>query len=426
VEQESTIDTPLAKPKIAAGDSGSIGRGARSLRNRRILYVTHRLPYPPAGGAKVRAFHSIRHLAAHNTVTVAAPVRDAEEAEAARELAKLCAGVLTAPIGRTRALAQALWQAGTARPASLGYFHAPVLARRIASFLQREPVDLIVVHCSAVAHYVEKLGTSPKVLDFVDMDSRKWLDYSRVTGFPKNLVHAWEGWTLGRRERRLARQFDLSVVATAQEADTLRALAGEVPSAVVRNGVDLAFFHPSRTPYAPDRICFIGRMDYFPNEQAMVAFCRDVLPRIQARRPRARLTIVGADPTPAVWSLARQPGVEVTGSVEDVRPYVWRAAVTVAPLQLARGTQNKILESMAMGVPVVASDLAARGVDAVPGEHLLAATTPAETAEMVLRLLEDPAERARLGAAGRALVAARYSWSTTLRDLEACLADCLA
>jgi hypothetical protein len=167
-------------------------------------------------------------------------------------------------------------------------------------------------------------------------------------------------------------------------------------------------------------------MDYFPNEQAMVGFCRDVLPRLQAQRPGLRLSIVGADPGPRVRALAELENVEVTGRVADVRPYVQRAALTVAPLLIARGTQNKILESLAMGVPVVASGLACRGVDAEIGRDLLRADGPEETAREVLRLLDHPPTRARLAAAGRRLVERRYSWTATMADLDTRLAAALA
>jgi len=387
----------------------------------RVLYLTHRLPYPPSGGARVRAFHSLRHLAARNSVTVAAPVRDADEAVAAEALAGLGHRVLTAPLGRGRALTQAAWRAGTARPASTGYFHAPGLVRQVRALLRREAVDLIVVHCSAVGDYVADIAGIAKVLDFVDMDSCKWRDYSRVTGPPHRLVHAWEARTLRRAEARLARSFDLSLVATRAEAESLAEIAGPVPHAVVRNGVDLDYFHPGGGAPEPERLCFLGRMDYFPNVQAMVDFCREVLPRVQAVRPGARLSIVGAAPTPAVRALARLPGVEVTGSVADVRPHVWRSAVSVAPLKLARGTQNKVLEAMALGVPVVASGLAARGIEATPGTHLLRADGPAETAAAILDLLDDGAARARMARAARAHLKIRYAWSSALADLDTAL-----
>lgn len=389
-----------------------------------ILYLTHRFPYPPAGGAKVRAFHCIQRLAERNRVTVAAPLRDDEEAAAAEELKGMVAGVLTAPIRPVQAVAQLVGGSALLRSASVGYFYSPRLARLIRAHLSETKVDLIIVHSSAVAHYVAGADV-PKVLDFVDMDSRKWLDYSRHKRLPLSLGYALEGHSLGRTEAGLARRFDMNLVATAFERDTLRELAGDVPAAVVRNGVDLEFFAPGDGHYDPERVCFIGRMDYFPNEQAVETFCRDSLPAIRRERPNAQVQIVGAAPTSAVRALARLEGVEVTGTVPDVRPYVRTSAVTVAPLAIARGTQNKILESMAMGVPVVASALAARGVDAEPGQHLLTGATPSEIAEQTLRVLGDPEERARLSRAGRERVAERHNWSATLDAFETRLATLL-
>ncbi|MBK1696021.1 TIGR03087 family PEP-CTERM/XrtA system glycosyltransferase [Rhodovibrio salinarum] len=396
------------------------------LQGQRILYVTHRFPYPPNDGARVRAFHAIRHLARANAVTVAAPLRG-DEADQIAALEALGVRVIAAPIPRAAGLMRTCLSAGLGRSASRGYFDQPSLRRQLRTLAENGNFDLAVVHCSAVAPYVCELPIPFKVLDYVDVDSAKWLDYRPFATPAKRLLYTLEGRSLGRLERAMARRFDLCLSTTAFEDATLQALAATtrgrpIASAVVRNGVDLEFFHPSPAPYDPDRICFLGRMDYFPNEQAMVRFCADVLPRLRAERPNLQLTIVGADPGPGVRALAQLPGVEVTGRVQDVRPYVWRSAATVAPLLIARGTQNKILESMAMGVPVVASELAGRGVQAVPGEHLLTAATPADTAEAVLSLLRTPGERARLATSARALVERDYSWTTTLAEFDARLA----
>jgi hypothetical protein len=405
----------------AAGTAAAAS--AARLVGHRVLYVTHRMPYPPHGGARVRAYHCVRHLARHNAVTVAAPVRDAADATAARALAQVDGvRVLSAPIGRGRALAQALWCAARGRPASMGHFDAPGLSAAIRDAHADAPFNLAIVHSSAVAPYVDALDGPMKVLDFVDMDSCKWRDYAAVAGFPRRVVYAREGTSLRRAEAELAARFDLCLTATEHEAASLREIAGDVPHAVVRNGVDLDYYTPGDGDYDPDTICFVGRMDYLPNVRAMVRFCRDVWPRVRAHRPDGRLLIVGAAPTRAVRALSRVPGVTVTGGVPDVRPYVRRAAATVVPLDIARGTQNKILESMAMGVPVIASTVAARGVDAVPGTHLL--TVCSETA-MVMRIgdvLAAPATRSGLATAARAWVREHASWETTLTMFDSDLA----
>ncbi len=394
------------------------------IAGKRILYVTHRFPFPPAGGARVRAYHSIRHLAARNAVTVAAPVRDAEEAAAVAGLEAEGVEVLAAPISRSRAAVQSLAHAATGRPASMGYFRAPRLVRDVARWIAARSPDLIVVHCSSVAPWVAR-ARLPKVLDFVDMDSGKWRDYASFSAAPKSLVYRWEARTLARAEARLARAFDLSLVTTEFERESLRAIAGDVPAMVVRNGVDLDYFRPLGEARDPHLICFVGRMDYLPNARAMIRFCREVMPRIRNTLPQARLRIVGAAPGPDVRALAALPGVEVTGTVDDVRPHVGRAALTVAPLTIARGTQNKVLESMAMGVPVVASTLAARGVDMEPGEHLLVADAPADLAEAVLSLLQNETKRAALAQAALERVTAIYPWSESQRAFEEALSRVL-
>jgi hypothetical protein len=422
----TTTQALAPSPRPQAPPSADDETPAAGVRGRRILYVTHRFPYPPSDGARVRAFHAIRHLARHNAVTVAAPLRDGEAARLA-ELEAHGVRVEALEIGRLAGLARTCLSAGLGRSASRGYFDQPALRRRLRELARAQAFDLAVVHCSAVAPYVADLPIAFKVLDYVDVDSAKWLDYRPFARGPKRLLYALEGRSLGRLERAMARRFDLCLSTTDFEDRTLQALAASSPgrpvaSAVVRNGVDLDYFHPGCEAYDPDRICFLGRMDYFPNEQAMVRFCDEVLPRLQAARPGLGLSIVGANPTPRVRALAELPGVVVTGRVADVRPYVRRAAATVAPLLIARGTQNKILESMAMGVPVVASDLAARGVQATPGEHLLSAGTPEDMARAVLSVLQDPRERARLAIAARALIERDYSWASTLAAFDAALA----
>ena len=400
--------------------------GPRILEGRRILYLAHRFPYPPVGGAKVRACYTLRRLAEANHVTVAAPVRDAAEAAAARELADLGVQVETAMMPRPAALLRTVISAITLRTASAGYFQAPALARRVRRLLRTEPFDLAIVHSSSVAPYIEDVQGVVKVLDFVDMDSQKWRDYCAHVALARRPVYALEWLTLARLERRLARRFDLNVTATAFEADSLHEIAGAVPSAVVSNGVDLQYFQPSGAPVDDRLVCFTGRMNYLPNVQGMRAFCLAVWPQVRARVPDARLRIVGAAPGPAIRALHGRDGIEVTGTVPDVRPYVRDAGCAVAPLQIARGTQNKVLEAMAMGIPVVASSLAARGVDARAGTDLLVADAPQDTAEAISRLLTEPRLRGRLAEAGRARVAAHHDWSTTLDTLERRLADLLA
>lgn len=384
----------------------------------RILFVCHRFPFPPTRGGKIRPFNIIRHLHQRHEVTVASPVRSAEELEAGAGLANHCSRVITDTMSAPAALARMVARLPTPSPSSMGYFYSPELARRIGREVERTRFDLIFVHCAFVAPYVADIPFAKKVLDFGDMDSQKWLAYAKARAFPLSLGYHIEGVKLRRAEARLARKFDLCTCTTLAELKVLERYHVGVPVGWFPNGVDAEYFRPDRVAHRPDSLCFVGRMNYYPNQECILAFCRESLPLIRARRPGVTLTIVGAAPSRQIRELGRLPGVTVTGAVPDVRPYVQASAVSVAPLRIARGTQNKILETMAMGIPTVASVAAAKGVDAEPGRHLLTASTPEEYADAVLRLLEDPAEWRRVSLAARARVLSHHSWERSMELLD--------
>jgi sugar transferase (PEP-CTERM/EpsH1 system associated) len=385
----------------------------------RILYVCHRFPFPPRRGGKIRPFNMIRHLTASgHQVTVASLARSAQEAEDGRGITAHCAHYEVAQVRALAQMARMVVRLPTPTPSSMGYFYSPVLASRIRDLLARERFDLVFVHCSSAAQYVADVQGVPKILDFGDMDSQKWLEYARYKPFPLSAGYWLEGKKLEREERRLARGFDMCTATTRAEWETLERYDTATPTDWFPNGVDSDYFRPAEEPHDPDAISFVGRMDYYPNEQCMLDFCANVLPRLRQRRPNLRLSIVGADPVPSVRKLAELPGVTVTGSVPDVRPYIRRSAAMVAPLNIARGTQNKILEAMAMGVPVVTSPAAAGGVDAVQQEHFLVANDHAEQCAALLRVLEDAQERRRLALAGRARVLSHHAWPASMRRLD--------
>ena len=397
----------------------------------RVLFACHRVPFPPKRGGKIRPFNIIRHLHEQgHEVTVASLARSRAELEEAEGLAAHCSHRLVEVVEDRVAWPRMVAWLPTTRPSSFGYFHSPRLHRRIrghSSFprggKQECPYDLVFVHCSSAAPYVLDVPATVKVLDYGDMDSQKWREYSQHKPFPLSAGYWLEAVKLERMERRLASYFDLATCTTRAEMETLRALGAAGPTDWFPNGVDAGYFQPATTPYEPDLVSFVGRMDYFPNQQGVLRFCADVLPELQRRRPGTRFEIVGADPSPEIRALGQLPGVTVTGSVPDVRPYVTRAALTVAPLEIARGTQNKILESMAMGVPVVCSRQAVGGVDAVPGEHLLACDTREDFVEATLAILQSADRRAQLAAAGRARVLSNHSWAASMRRVDALIAS---
>ena len=392
----------------------------------KILYICHRFPFPPKRGGKIRPFNMIKHLASTHEVTVASLARSPAEAREGAGIAPYCARYEMAEVRNPVQVGRMLLRIPTPSPSSMGYFYSSVLERRVRELIARERFDLIFVHCSSVAQYVTGVQGIPKILDFGDMDSQKWLEYARYKPFPLSAGYLLEGRKMERAEKRLATQFDMCTATTRAEWETLEGYRTGVATDWFPNGVDSGYFAPSAEPYDADTLCFVGRMDYYPNQECMFDFCANVLPRIRARRPQAKLLIVGADPSSAVKKLEDLPGVTVTGSVPDVRPYLRRSALMVAPLNIARGTQNKILEAMAMGVPVVTSRIAAGGVDAVAGEHFAVASTPDEHAQAILRITGDPTERQRLAVAGRERMLLQHAWNRSMRRLDGIIEHCLS
>jgi len=391
----------------------------------KILYVCHRFPFPPKRGGKIRPFNMIRHLSRAHEVTVASLVRSEQEAREGGGLAQYCTHYEMVRVSDSMQTLRMIARLPTRTPSSMGYFYSAKLAQKIRELLRQTRFDLIFVHCSSVAQYVENDRSTPKILDFGDMDSQKWLEYAHYKPFPLSLGYRLEGRKLEQEERRLASRFDLCTATTRAEWETLEAYATGVRSDWFPNGVDGEYFAPSAEAHEPDTVVFVGRMDYYPNQECMADFCAKVLPRLQAARPGLKLMIVGADPSPAVRRLGSLQGVTVTGSVPDVRPYLRRATLMVAPLNIARGTQNKILEAMAAGTPVVTSRVAAGGVDASSPEHFLVASAPEEYVGAILRIIDDPAERRRLSLAGRERMLSHHNWERSMQRLDGIIARCL-
>ena len=386
----------------------------------KILFLCHRLPYPPQRGGKIRPFNMIRHLAVSHEVTVATLARTPDELAAGQELRRYChdlhVGRIYKPVGWARFALYGMSRA----PATFGYFYSPELARTVRKLLDTGDFDAIVVHCSSMGPYVAGHSACRKVMDFGDADSEKWLEYARTATFPLSQAFRLEGRKVRRYEAWLGKQFDACSVNAPRERDVL---AGYVrsPISVIPNGVDLEYFEPtpaSGRGYDPNRIVFTGNMSYRPNVDAVQYLTKDVLPRIRQAIPDVQLYIVGMDPTPAVKRLADDGRVVVTGRVADIRPYFESAAVAVAPLRVARGLQNKVLEAMAMRVPVVASSAAFAGISATAGRDLAVADDADAFSRAVATLLRDRAVRERYAAAGRACVEANHNWSRLLQRLE--------
>jgi sugar transferase (PEP-CTERM/EpsH1 system associated) len=262
----------------------------------------------------------------------------------------------------------------------------------------------------------------PAVIDLIDVDSQKWLDYAEADRGPRAWLYRTEGCRLRRLERGIADWARAVTLVSEAEAELYHRSCPGASAHAISNGVDLDAFRPGPGPLAGEQGCvFVGALDYRPNVDGAIWFSREVWPEIRRHHPRATLALVGRRPTPAVRRLAEQPGIEVVGQVPDVRPYVAKAAVALAPLRIARGIQNKVLEALAMGKAVVASPQALVGLRAQPGVHALAASTPREWADAVSRLLENESLRQQLGSAGRRYVEDHHRWDTCLEPFATLL-----
>lgn len=394
----------------------------------RLLFLAHRIPYPPDKGEKIRAWHMLEHLARDWTVDLGCLVDDPADARHLSVLHDCCAEVHAAPVTRNGRIARTLLGTRPGQPLSLAWFREPSLARWVRAGLETRRYDAVMVYSSAMAAYIPPRPDGPlQILDMVDVDSEKWRAYAATTEGPKRLVWAREARTLLAFERRAAAQFDRTLLVSAQEAQTFATLAPEVASRIdwLENGVDVARFSPQNdwpNPFEArsPAIVFTGTMDYRPNIEAVNFFAKEVMPRLALLAPSPHLHIVGANPSPAVQALAELPRVHVTGSVPDTRPYLAHAAVAVAPLRIARGIQNKVLEAMAMARPVVASPEAYEGVHAVAGRDLLVADGAEAMTAAIMQVLAG--EMPGLGTAARAAILARHDWKATLMRLDGILA----
>lgn len=384
-----------------------------------ILFVCHRFPFPPHRGGKIRPFHMVRHLAEKHRVVVATLAHSEEELAQGSDLQKHCSEVIAEVVPSPKRWMRAASALPTSKASSARYFWSARLQRKIRELASRMPIDAVIVHCAFVADYVREIRAPFRMLDYGDLDSRKWSDYARCRSFPLSAGYALEAHKLQHIERTLAGEFDQCSVTAEGELQSYRELGVPTPCQVIPNGVDAEYFHfcGDRAQHS-DVIVFLGRMDYFPNIDGILHFVKDVFPLVRSRNPAAQLRIVGSNPVPPIMALNQLPGISVTGLVPDVRPYVQDAAVAIAPLRIARGTQNKVLECMAMGVPVVASPQAAKGVQAFPDRDLLVGHTPNQFADHVIRLLSNTELRMRIAEAGRKQVLSAHSWAASMKLLD--------
>ncbi len=386
----------------------------------KVLYLCHRVPYPPNKGEKIRAFHQLIALSERHEVdlfTLADRRSDFDHQDA---LARYCRQVKIAGINPISSRLRSLPFLVTGVPLTVPYFYSAELHRSVRNALSSRSYDRVFIYCSAMAQYIDEENEIPVVADLVDVDSDKWEQYAKFSAFPISSIYRREARCLREYERRLCERASSTLLTTEREAHLMREICPGARIRVISNGVDTEYFKrigkPSGSPAAP-AVVFTGDMSYFPNEAAVTYFAREVFPAIRKSIANVRFLIVGRDPTNKVRQLQKLEGVEVTGPVPDVRPYLERAQVSVAPFSLSAGIPNKILEAMAFGLPVVGTACAVQGLSPQVAATVDIAGNAEEFARKTVCLLSDPELARSKGAESRRRVAAAYQWSRSIRQL---------
>jgi len=453
----------------------------------KILYIAHRIPYPPNKGDKIRSFNEIKYLSQRHEIHLACLADDPKDLKYENDLKDFCKTTNVILINPKLAKLKSSIGLISTKPLSVSYFYSRKLQQTVDHLLSTNDYDAIFCFSSPMAEYVfksrllvssclkldkslvsgspvtsdQKLASRNQklIMDFVDVDSDKWAQYSKYARFPKSWIYALEGRRLADYERNVAENFDHSIFVTDSEVKIFKNRNPHIKNiTAISNGVDIDYFSPNylhqestidQRPSANERgsstitqhpatinqqqssitqppasslqqpvIVFTGAMDYYANVDGVVWFTKEILPLIKKQIPEIRFYIVGSNPTKEVLSLSDNNDVTVTGYVPDSREYLNKATVVVVPLRIARGIQNKILEAMAMGIPVVATPQAFEGIEAKPGRDLILGEDVEKVAEGVIKLIKKVSLRKSLGDNARRIIEKNYCWAKNLEKLD--------
>lgn len=393
-----------------------------------LLFLCHRIPFPPNKGDKIRSFNILKQLAGQYDIYLAAFVDDDNDWQYETDLQPYCKDMSLLPLNPLWGKVRGLLGMVFGKPISLPYFFSRRLQQWVNTTIRSVGIKKAFVYSSAMAQYIEKATLDKRVADFVDVDSDKWRQYAQKTANPiMKLVYQWEYRTLAAYEKKITSAFDAITLVSEDEAAFFKAqlpaqLAAKVDA--FPNGVDGEFFNPDRCgprPLEDPYLVFTGAMDYWANVDAVLWFVEQVWPVIHKQHPALKFAIVGGNPTDKVKALARQDNILVTGRVEDIRPYIKHAQLAVAPLRIARGIQNKVLEAMAMQQAVVMTNMAAEGIRLPANQQLLVTDEADLFAASCLEMLSEPEKTAALGQENREWIASHYQWQAVIEKLAAVL-----
>lgn len=390
--------------------------------------LTHRFPYPPNSGDRIRSYNLLRFLAERYRVSLGCTIDEPVSDEQLEHLNEICEQVYTAPLGGLARKAHAVAAFARGKSLTEGMFRSSALQDRVLRWQYREPFDAAVVFCSSMFPYVDHpdFHSTPNIVDLVDVDSEKWQQMSRESVVGKRLLFGLEAKRVRKLERRIADRATSIVLVSNSEAELFRrAVAPAASVHGISNGVDTEYFRasdqaqsPRDIPHtAPLRLVFTGVLSYAPNVEGICWFCEQVFPGVRSAI-NVELAIVGRNPNARVQSLDTIDGVTVVGEVPDVRPYLHQSDIAISPLKLARGIQNKVLEAMACELPVIVTTPSAEGIEAITGQHFIIADTAEQWREAIAELAKEPARRRSIGIQARQLVRSQYSWPARLQNFR--------
>ncbi|GGD69070.1 TIGR03087 family PEP-CTERM/XrtA system glycosyltransferase [Lacimicrobium alkaliphilum] len=393
-----------------------------------LLFLCHRIPFPPNKGDKIRSFNILKQLSDKYDIYLAAFVDDDNDWQYEKDLQPYCKEVLLVRLHPLRGKIKGLSGMLFGKPISLPYFHSSRIQQWVKQIIDSAEIKKGFVYSSAMAQYIEDVQLDKRVADFVDVDSDKWRQYANNTANPLlKLVYNWESRTLASYEKKITTEFDAVTLVSEDEAAFFReqlpaGLATKVDA--FPNGVDGEFFNPDTSgprPIEAQYLVFTGAMDYWANVDAVLWFVEHVWPVIHKQHPAMKFAIVGGNPVDKVKALARLDNILVTGRVEDIRPYIKHAQLAVAPLRIARGIQNKVLEAMAMEQAVVMTSMAAEGIRLPANQQPLVSDEADLFAGICLEMLAQPEKMAALGHENREWIAHHYQWQAVVEKLAGVL-----
>ena len=394
------------------------------LPNVNVLFLSQRVPYPPNRGDKISTWRLVDRFRRNHDVRVVAFAHDQSDIDAAQKLCDMGIETTAIPHHEFWKKVKSLPLFLTNTPLTLGVYGSKKLQAKVDELAGW--ADIAYAFSSSMGAFLENHSELQRVLHIGELDSDKWRQYSERTKFPMSAVYRREWRTLREYERRLAYMVTENVLCTHLEQEIFNEEIPGATSVVLRNGVDLEQFFPDPESSEPNHLIFTGVMNYLPNVDGCLWFAKEILPRIRERHPDARFTIIGSHPTPEIQALNNEEGIHVTGFVDSVTGWIQKGAVAVTPLRIARGIQNKVLEAMACGMPVVGTTSATQGVEGKPGRDYIVADDATLFTDSVCELLADPAKARELGKTARRFVEDNYHWEVAFAPLDDIVAKCAA